>query len=820
MILNHKYNYKGTHMSSTIPTQSQLQQSRAVYENRNSNLEKLKATALANGSTGTAAEYQRMIDENNVKINEFNANINNYASYFKAETEQANYEKSLEGGATGTETNPISATTTSIKTTSVTEVSTDSGGGTYTVYRAKDTPNTTSQSIQAQANALKTQSELYLSDPTTAEGQAALQQGVATGQITQAQVNEIKSLTADQRFDRASEIANQGIALESQAQAAMTRGETSVSYVPSTTTATVSTVNVNSSTTTTPTVTDTTTVTETTSVTVQPVKAASSIDSVDITAASTFEQTNFQNANEALLTDQEPSVARQVASIEQANQSPLGVSEYNKSIAQEYRGIAAAYEQKVTDLQDQRSSLTSDLRSAQESAQAAEAKLADLREFGGTADQIAQASSDLTQAQNNLTAARTQLASTDSEITAAQASVATNNRNAELAENSEGVLVSPPSSIEASQALEPISQEQAAFLEANGEIQSVPLSTIDDYNALTAAEGLDPSVGDGDIQRSSTQLDPNSDAALQRAEGQDPVDLGQVPAGIDFAPNTIYPADASPGPETAKSPSAMKKAADWRVRIHLSGAADYLYKDPKIKDNQNHILYPLIATNGVLFPYIPKVSLSYAANYASIDPTHSNYRLFAYTNSSVSDISVIGEFTAQNVLEANYVRAVMHFFRSATKMFYGEKEPRRGIPPPLLYLSGFGDYNFDNHPMVLNSFSLSYPDDVDYILSGSNVSIIDGSVGPAPAKPKPDMLSSVFSRLTASKITQGGRRPPPVFQTISAGEDTTRIPTKITMTLNFHPIVTRNNISKNFNMNDYASGSLLLGSKQTGGGIW
>ena len=34
------------------------------------------------------------------------------------------------------------------------------------------------------------------------------------------------------------------------------------------------------------------------------------------------------------------------------------------------------------------------------------------------------------------------------------------------------------------------------------------------------------------------------------------------------------------------------------------------------------------------------------------------------------------------------------------------------------------------------------------------------------------------------------------------------------------PIVTRNDISNNFSLRDYATGALLQGSKRKGGGIW
>ena len=155
---------------------------------------------------------------------------------------------------------------------------------------------------------------------------------------------------------------------------------------------------------------------------------------------------------------------------------------------------------------------------------------------------------------------------------------------------------------------------------------------------------------------------------------------------------------------------------DWRVKLKLSQNATYLYKD----GNANSILAPLAASDGVVFPYMPDIQTTYNANYDTTDLTHSNYRGQFYKSSYVGDINITGTFTAQNTQEANYLLAVIHFFRSATKMFYGEKDSFRGAPPPLVYLFGLGQYQFNAHPCVIRSFNYSLPDDVDYIRTKPN----------------------------------------------------------------------------------------------------
>jgi hypothetical protein len=263
---------------------------------------------------------------------------------------------------------------------------------------------------------------------------------------------------------------------------------------------------------------------------------------------------------------------------------------------------------------------------------------------------------------------------------------------------------------------------------------------------------------------------------------------------------------------------------DWRVRISLAPESKYFYNG-----TEPGILKPLKGTGGVIFPYTPQISVVYNAQYDSQTITHSNFKMHNYTGSSVDSISITGDFTAQDTTEAAYMLAVIHFFKSATKMFYGrDLNPSRGVPPPLLYLTGHGSYQFDHHPMVLTSFNYSLPVDVDYINAypdGASSAINTVSLAPynKPNTAKPSLLASGIQRLLGSGLQPGGQSKGPVFVNPPSPEDkVTRVPTKISISLTFLPIITRNAISNGFSLKDYASGKLLQGSKnpKNGGGIW
>jgi hypothetical protein len=287
------------------------------------------------------------------------------------------------------------------------------------------------------------------------------------------------------------------------------------------------------------------------------------------------------------------------------------------------------------------------------------------------------------------------------------------------------------------------------------------------------------------------------------------------PTGNQGAPKGISTALNNTRSTATKEDSAnFQQKPDWRARLSLAPGADYLYKVPKAEVG---ILEPLQATDGVIFPYTPAISVTYSAGYDSSELIHSNYKIYQYKGSSVDTVSITADFTAQDTTEANYLLAVIHFFRSVTKMFYGQdKNPNNGVPPPLCYLSGFGAYTYDAHPVVVTNFTYSTPTEVDYIRAGSQTN----QPGVNISQQKPALNTFVPS--TVRKAMNGLSPKVPNFQTQNTmiNSEATYIPTKLQLQITCLPIVTRNDISNRFSLKEYATGALLRGSKNSGGGIW
>lgn len=209
----------------------------------------------------------------------------------------------------------------------------------------------------------------------------------------------------------------------------------------------------------------------------------------------------------------------------------------------------------------------------------------------------------------------------------------------------------------------------------------------------------------------------------------------------------------------------LKTDNDWRVRISLAQSADYFYKS-----SNNLMMEPLYRTDGVIFPYTPQISVSYRANYSQQKLSHSNYTAAFYEGSEVDQITISGEFTVQNASEGQYLLAAIYFFRSASKMWFGQGSPAHvGNPPPVLFLDGYGSHYFPHVSCVLTSFQHTMPGDVDYI--------------EVPA-------SNLYEK----------------------SSNTTRLPTTSSISITLQPIYSRKTLHDKFDLDKYASGQLIKGN--------
>lgn len=260
---------------------------------------------------------------------------------------------------------------------------------------------------------------------------------------------------------------------------------------------------------------------------------------------------------------------------------------------------------------------------------------------------------------------------------------------------------------------------------------------------------------------------------------------------------------------TLEAQRKMANNGDWRVRLSLAPSATYLYSA-----SAPGILAPLAKTGGVIFPYTPKIDINYKADYDAYSLTHSNYRGYYYKSSYTDAVQMSATFTAQDSAEADYLLAVIHFFRSVTKMFYGQ-DAERGAPPPLVFLTGLGQYQFSAHPCVVSNFTYNLPADIDYIrarsgnVNGTNL-LRRRQRQDLPTNPISNAVKRLQDLFSSQGIDKGAVTNRPAPPTLGKNQPT-YVPTKLDISLTLLPMQTRSQVSQQFSVKAFANGDLLKG---------
>ncbi len=190
---------------------------------------------------------------------------------------------------------------------------------------------------------------------------------------------------------------------------------------------------------------------------------------------------------------------------------------------------------------------------------------------------------------------------------------------------------------------------------------------------------------------------------------------------------------------TAPARASEFAAPDHRVRLSAYPGQETDVYGPD--DRTKNILSPLHKTNGLLFPYTPTIQVSQDTSWQAADLEQTNYDILSFQKSASASISLTAKFTAQNQREGEYMMAAIHFLRTVSKTYFGEKDAdtfkdadpaaggdataatvkktavsgRAGLPPPVLIFSGYGDLLFNNVRCVVRSHSWAFDENIDMV---------------------------------------------------------------------------------------------------------
>lgn len=272
--------------------------------------------------------------------------------------------------------------------------------------------------------------------------------------------------------------------------------------------------------------------------------------------------------------------------------------------------------------------------------------------------------------------------------------------------------------------------------------------------------------------------------------------------------------------------SGRESENDWRVRLSIPTIESF---------SGSPVLQPIRSAGAMVFPYTPQINISSSAGYEETNIVHQNYSFINYTNSKQDTIQIVAPFHVEDAVQAQYWLAAVHFFRSLTKMFTGDLGSVSGNPPAIVLLNGYGDYVFKNIPVVVKSFSIDLPQDVNYIGTTIGKSFASSGFSGAVAQPKSQWstgrttmaLAGVAGALGNAKLAQlaggialgsglldayqnaknsnGVTTSPTVGGTLNAAS---HVPVKSSMTVTLTPIYSRQSMRK-FNLADFVNGKYV-----------
>lgn len=262
-----------------------------------------------------------------------------------------------------------------------------------------------------------------------------------------------------------------------------------------------------------------------------------------------------------------------------------------------------------------------------------------------------------------------------------------------------------------------------------------------------------------------------------------------------------------------KNASASFGTTDWRVQVSVPPIPSF---------TSSSVLAPLKNAGGAIFPYTPTLRLSNSAQYETSKPLHQNFGFHSFVNSQADAISIQAPFYVEDAAQGAYWIAMVHFFRSMTKMFSGEDD-LGGNPPPIAYFNAYGEYVFKNVPVVVTSFSVDLGADSDYIAvdpsAAASLTNAYGAPAASALNTATAFVSAVNPKAGAALAVANG-----IGQTVAgiagsfrnqlagAGGGTqggkTYVPTKSTMTVMLQPVYSRDS-ARSFSLDKFVNGDYV-----------
>jgi hypothetical protein len=225
-------------------------------------------------------------------------------------------------------------------------------------------------------------------------------------------------------------------------------------------------------------------------------------------------------------------------------------------------------------------------------------------------------------------------------------------------------------------------------------LSSIFNNTLSSSTTTTTQSGSSGTSVNTTITDKSSALFGN----ITTINGNNSVTTASASGSTSYSGTTLY--------DTSRGGVLVNSTTDKRIKLKPKSSMQSMLSG---------VLEPLSTTGGLLFPYTPQITVNNQVSYQDVILTHSNNNYQTYQNTNNVAINISAKFTAQNTTEAKYFLAAIHFLRAVSKMHFGQDDENKGLPPPQLFLSGYGPYFFNDVSVIILNYDLTLDDDVDYV---------------------------------------------------------------------------------------------------------
>lgn len=131
-----------------------------------------------------------------------------------------------------------------------------------------------------------------------------------------------------------------------------------------------------------------------------------------------------------------------------------------------------------------------------------------------------------------------------------------------------------------------------------------------------------------------------------------------------------------------------------------------------------------VGDNVVIFEASSPLDESRTAHYEGMNIMHLPTDIQSYKNTSARTFGITAKLVSRNSAEASMNSRYVDLIRSWVLPGFGGN----GATPPIVKLSAFRNRNIKDIPCIIESYSIHYPDDVDWIFDGEDPMPVIGSI--------------------------------------------------------------------------------------------